>query len=100
MEQQKTEGKSRTEKRRMWALVAAVAVLVCLALLLIGKQLMTYRQLQRRMAQQEEEIAQLREQIGELEYWLDVPIDYDYIVKVAREEIGLHYPDEEIYYSD
>ena len=31
---------------------------------------------------------------------LSSPVDYDYIVRVAREKLGLHLPDEIIYYND
>ena len=36
----------------------------------------------------------------ELEYLIESPIDYDYIVRVAREKLVLHLPDEIVYYND
>lgn len=36
--------------------------------------------------------------VDELEYELEKEIDDDYIIKIARERLGLHLPDEKIFY--
>ena len=81
----------------IWVLTATV-VLVSGAIVL--SRMIAYARIQNTIEEKKAEIAKRREQIEELEYWLDAPVDYDYIIKVAREEIGLHFPDEDIYYTD
>ena len=51
-------------------------------------------------AKLEKEKAALTDEIDELKYLIDCPMDYDYIVRVAREKLGLYLPDETIYYND
>lgn len=45
------------------------------------------------------EIAEKRERIEELNYFIESPIDREYIVRVAREKLGLVFPDDEVYYT-
>ena len=42
----------------------------------------------------------LEEKIEEMRYRLDSPLDDDYIARIAREKLGLCYPDEIIFYGD
>ena len=39
-------------------------------------------------------------EIEELKYLIDCPVDREYIVRVAREKLGLALPDEIVYYND
>ena len=48
----------------------------------------------------EARVDSLEYEIDELEYLLESPVDYDYIVRVAREKLGLHLPNEIVYYND
>ena len=41
-----------------------------------------------------------QEQVDELKFLIDSPIDFDYIVRIAREKLGLHFPDETIFHKD
>ena len=84
-------------KVAVWVLTVLV---VLISLFIILSRTVAYHRLQQSIDEKRKEIASQRERIEELEYWLDAPVDYDYIIKVAREEIGLHFPDEDIYYSD
>lgn len=84
-------------KVAVWILTILV---VLISLFIILSRMVSYHRLQQSIEEKRKEIAAQRERIEELEYWLDAPVDYDYIIKVAREEIGLHFPDEDIYYSD
>ena len=42
----------------------------------------------------------LEEKIEEMRYRLESPLDDEYVARVAREKLGLCYPDEIIYYND
>ena len=62
--------------------------------------IMKFDELQGKKAELEERINDIEYEIDELEYLIESPIDYDYIVRVAREKLGLHLPDEIVYYND
>ena len=47
-----------------------------------------------------QEKAMLEEKIEKMRYRLDSPLDDEYIARVAREKLGLCFPDEIIFYSD
>lgn len=60
-----------------------------------------YSELQNDKRALQEQIAEKQESIEESEYLLDVPItDRDYIIRIAKEKLGLFLPDEIVYYSD
>ena len=60
-----------------------------------------YSELQNDKRALQEQIEAKEESIEESEYLLDVPItDRDYIIRIAKEKLGLFLPDEIIYYSD
>lgn len=47
------------------------------------------------------QIKEKEEDIEEAEYLLDIPLtDKDYIIRIAKEKLGLFLPDEIVYYSD
>ncbi len=62
--------------------------------------LMRYSELQREKELLEQQIEDYNYQIEKLKYLIDCPVDYDYIVRVAREKLNLHLPDEIVYYND
>jgi cell division protein FtsB len=73
-------------------LVAAIAIFVT--------AIMRFNELEREREALEEKIEEYEYEIEELHYLIDSPVDYDYIVRVAREKLGLHLPDEIVYYND
>jgi len=50
-------------------------------------------------AKLEEEIALLADYAGELQATLDKPFDEEYIEKIAKEQLGMRYPQEVVYYN-
>lgn len=62
--------------------------------------LMKTNQLLQETEKLNEEITDKTEEVEELRYLLDAPIDDAYIIRVAREKLGLVFPDEEIFYGD
>ncbi len=77
-----------------------LAVLLLTSIAAFGTGLMKYNELQREKKLLEDKVEKYEAEVEKLEYLLDSPIDYDYIVRVAREKLGLHLPDEIIYYND
>lgn len=45
------------------------------------------------------EINQMKETINELQAEIDRPFDNDYVAEIAREKLGLRYPQEIVFYS-
>lgn len=79
-------------------LMLILLVIASLGMFITG--IMKYNEFQREKAALEIEREALKDEIDELKYMIDCPMDYDYIVRVAREKLGLYLPDETIYYND
>jgi Septum formation initiator len=47
----------------------------------------------------DQEISQMNETINELEAEIARPFDNDYVAEIAREKLGLRYPQEIVFYS-
>ncbi len=62
--------------------------------------LMQYNNRQKEIEKLESERAELEYRVDELEYYLSSPINDNYIAKIAREKLGLSFPDETIYHTD
>ena len=92
------KGLSAPYARVLLRLMLALLVVTSLGMFLTG--VMKYNEFKREKAVLEKEKAALTEEIEELRYLIDCPMDYDYIVRVAREKLGLYLPDETIYYND
>ena len=81
-------------------LVGLIAGLLLLSLIVSAINIMQYNQKKQEAEKLAAEKAILEEKIDEMRYRLDSPLDDDYIARVAREKLGLCYPDEIIYYND
>lgn len=89
------------EKRKTnTLLIGLIASLLLLSLIVSAINIMQYNQKKQEAEKLAAEKAILEEKIGEMRYRLDSPLDDDYIARVAREKLGLCYPDEIIYYND
>ena len=63
-------------------------------------KLIDYTELVRQKEALEQQKEQYIQEIEELTYRLDSPIDYEDIIRLAREKLGLAFPDETVYYSE
>ena len=79
-------------------LLLATLIIVSIATFVTG--LMRYSELQREKEALEEKIEEYEAEVERLEYLIDCPVDYDYIVRIAREKLNLYLPDEIIYHND
>lgn len=77
-----------------------LGVLVVTSIGIFANSVMRYNSLMEEQRALEEELSNYREMREELEELLNSEADYDYIVKIAKEKLGLYFPDEEIYYND
>jgi len=87
-----------TKKNRMivWMMIVLLAVSVTVSTI----NLMQYNNRQKEIEKLESERAELEYRVDELEYYLSSPINDNYIAKIAREKLGLSFPDETIYHTD
>ncbi len=77
-----------------------LAVLVITAIATFTTALMKYSELQREKAALEDKVNEYEAEVEKLEYLIDSPVDYDYIVRIAKEKLNLYLPDEIIYNND
>lgn len=77
-------------------LIAIVVISLCTFV----SGVMIYNANQERIKELKQQIDDRKEQVEELQFLIDSPIDYDYIVRIAREKLGLHFPDETIFHKD
>jgi len=75
-------------------------VLLAVSVTVSTINLMQYNNRQKEIEKLESERAELEYRVDELEYYLSSPINDNYIAKIAREKLGLSFPDETIYHTD
>lgn len=59
-----------------------------------------YNKIMDEKKEKEAYIRELGEDIEELEYLVDMPLDDAFKIRIAREKLGMCFPDEIIYYTD
>ena len=94
MKQAKQKGGVGMTMRILMLLILVVSAGVFLM------KLIDYTELMRQKEVLEQQKEQYIQEIEELNYRLDSPIDYEDIIRLAREKLGLAFPDETVYYSE
>ncbi len=61
--------------------------------------IMKYNEIMEDKKEKEEYIAELNDDIDRLEYLVEAPLDDAYKIRVAREKLGMCFPDEIIYHT-
>ena len=61
---------------------------------------MRYNELKRQMQQKQEYILKLNDNIDRLAYLVDAPLDDAFKIRIAREKLGMCFPDEIIYHTE
>ena len=79
---------------------STLAILLVVSIGMFVTSLMKYSELQREKEALEQKVEEYENEIERLEYLIDCPVDYDYIVRIAREKLNLYLPDDIIYYND
>ncbi len=97
--QQTTEVESAKSGMKILFRCALIAIVV-ISLCTFVSGVMIYNANQERINELKQQIDDRKEQVDELKFLIDSPIDYDYIVRIAREKLGLHFPDETIFHKD
>lgn len=61
--------------------------------------LMQYNDAMEKKEEKMEYVSELRDDIQRLEYMVDAPLDDEFKIRVAREKLGMCFPDEIIFYG-
>lgn len=77
-----------------------LGVLVVVSIGIFANSVMRYNALLEEQRELEHKLASYEEMKEELQELLNSDYDYEYIVKIAKEQLGLYFPDEEIFYND
>ena len=78
----------------------AISLLLVASLAIFATGVLKYQELMREKESLEAERDRISVEIEELRYLIDCPVDREYIIRVARERLGLNLPDEIVYYND
>ena len=78
----------------------SLAVVVLASILIFANSVMRYNKLMEQQKALETQLADYRELREELQELLNSDMDRDYIIRIAKEQLDLYFPDEEIYYND
>ena len=89
------------DKNTLYSLLKVfVALLFVFALIFFLWSVMKYNKLIDEKNDKDAYISELREKIDELEYLVEMPLDDEYKIRIAREKLGMCFPDEMIFYTD
>lgn len=91
---------NKEKSRFSLALKIFIILLFVFSLVFFLWSAMKYNKLLETKADKEKYISELRENIDELEYLIDMPLDDEYKIRVAREKLGMCFPEEMIFYTD
>ena len=84
--------------RNMFVRICMLVLLAACIIMFVSLHLKQNDLLQK-AARLDGEIAQMHETINELQAEIDRPFDDDYVAEIAREKLGLRYPQEIVFYS-
>lgn len=79
---------------------AFIALLFVFSVVFFIWSVMQYNKTMEDKAEKEAYIEQLKDEIEELEYLVEMPLDDNYKIRIAREKLGMCFPDEIIFYTD
>ena len=79
---------------------AAVIIVIVVCLITILKLQIQFNKLNDEKKELSAQVDEYVEDIEELKAEIERPFDDEYVIRVAREKLGYHLPDEIIYYND
>ena len=87
-------------KIRNLVITIAICLLLVVSLITFVSKLVEYNELMSKKCELEAQVHKYKDSIEELEYWLEAPMDDDYIMKFAREKLDLFRADEVVFTGD
>ena len=97
------EKATKKQKHASWGKLRGIIITAAICLLLLSSvitfvsKLVKYNELQDQKTELIKEICERKDSIEELKYWIDAPMDDDYIMKFAREKLDLFRADEIVF---
>ena len=88
-------------KSRLYTVVAVfLALLFVFSVTYFLWSLMQYNEAIEKKEEKEEYVLELKDDIQRLRYMVDAPLDDAFKIRVAREKLGMCFPDEIIFYGE
>ncbi len=79
----------------------ALILIMVIVLIITAVSFMEYSEILNQTERVEQDIVEAQDRVDELKYLIDMPKnDRSFIIRIAREKLGLVLPEEIIYYSD
>ena len=82
------------------AIVVFLAILLIFSIVYFLWSLMQYNEAMDIKEENEKYIEDLKDDIQRLRYMVDAPLDNEFKIRIAREKLGMCFPDEIIYYGE
>lgn len=77
-----------------------LALLFVFAVVFFIWSIMQYNEIMEEKAEDEAYVEQLQDEIEELQYLIDAPLDDAYKTRIAREKLGMCFPDEIVFHTE
>ena len=79
----------------------ALILVIIFVLIISAASLMDYSEILKQTGNVDREIAEIQDRVDELNYLMEIPKnDRSFIIRMAREKLGLVLPEEIVYYSE
>ena len=87
---------------KAWSILKIALILIIITILIItAVSLMEYSDILNQTENVDKEIVEAQDRVDELKYLIEMPRnDRSFIIRIAREKLGLVLPEEIVYYSD
>ena len=94
------ENERRDAPRMTFLFRCLLIVVLALSMTFFLTYLMRSNRLREETDRLNGEITKVEDDVEELRFLIDSPVDDAYIIRIARERLGLVFPEEEIFYND
>ena len=89
------------KKSKSFVIIRAfLAFLLIFAFVYFLWSIMQYNEAMEKKEEKQEYVNKLKDDIQRLEYLVDAPLDDDFKIRIAREKLGMCFPDEIIFYGE
>ena len=96
----KLEYSSKKKSKVYIAVTAFLIFFLIFSVVYFLWSLMRYNENQEKIDEKDAYVIELKNEIQRLEYMLDAPLDDEFKIRIAREKLGMCFPDEIIFYSN
>lgn len=89
------------KKSKSFVIIRAFLVfLLIFAFVYFLWSIMQYNEAMEKKVEKQEYVNKLKDDIQRLEYLVEAPLDDDFKIRIAREKLGMCFPDEIIFYGE